>query len=100
MSRTKDLTVNVHFFRHMLKNGLIAPVTLACILFGYMIEASIPIDLVFAYPGLGSYAQNSILYVDYNAIVGVAMIIAIVFALTNLLVDFLYTAIDPRIRLG
>ena len=100
MARAKGLKERQIFVRHVLRNGLIPPITLAGLLYGYMLEVSIVVEAVFSYPGIGTYAAQSILYLDYLAIVGVAIVMAIMFATSNLLVDLIYPLIDPRIKHG
>jgi peptide/nickel transport system permease protein len=57
------------------------------------------VEMVFSWPGLGRYVVNSVLYNDYNAIVGGTIAIILVFLVVNFGVDLLYKYFDPRIRL-
>jgi peptide/nickel transport system permease protein len=98
MARAKGLPERFVFFRHIFRNALIPPLTIAGLVFGSLLSAAIPVELVFSFPGIGLYAYNSNLAADYNAIVAVALVTAISFSLSNLLVDLLYPIIDPRIK--
>ena len=55
-------------------------------------------ETVFGYPGLGRYSVNSFLSLDLNSVVGSVTLIAMCYALSNLIVDILYTFLDPRVR--
>jgi peptide/nickel transport system permease protein len=58
------------------------------------------VEIIFSWPGLGTYAMKAILFLDYNGIIGVTILTAIVFMITNLVVDLLYVVVDPRMRTG
>ncbi len=58
------------------------------------------IETVYSWPGLGRYAVLAFMSLDINAVVGVAVFIALIYALANLVVDVLYFYLDPRIRIG
>ena len=57
------------------------------------------VETIFAWPGLGKYAFESIIYMDFPAIMGVTLLATLVFLSTNLIVDIFYMVLDPRIRL-
>jgi peptide/nickel transport system permease protein len=67
--------------------------------FGYMISGAITVEIVFAYPGIGLYAYNAFLNLDYAPIAAFALVVAILFSAVNLAVDLLYPIVDPQIRL-
>lgn len=97
-ARSKGL---IEFFiirRHALKNALIPVVTLIGIEFGYLLGGTFIVEQIFAIPGIGRLTVNAITQRDYALVQGVTLFIAINFVLINLLVDALYTAIDPRVR--
>ena len=74
-------------------------VQVTALVFAYSLANTFLVEAVFDWPGLGSYAANSLQSLDTPAIVGVTLIVAIVYVVLNLLVDIAQAAIDPRIRL-
>lgn len=86
-------------YHHALKNALIPVVTVTGLQFGALLGGAILTETVFGLPGLGRLAVNSILYRDYPEVQGIVMMSSAVFVLVNLVVDVLYAAVDPRIRL-
>jgi len=97
-ARVKGLKEKIVIFRHAFKNALIPVVTMLGISFGYLLEGSVLTETVFGYPGLGRYAVNSFLSLDLNSVIGSVTLIAISYALSNLIVDMLYAVLDPRIK--
>jgi ABC-type dipeptide/oligopeptide/nickel transport system permease component len=84
----------------MLRNSLAPVLTLGGILFGYMIGGAVLIEYVFDLPGLGLYALNSTLALDYPSVQGCVVIMTAFALLVYLLVDVLYAVMDPRVRYG
>lgn len=97
-ARVKGLKEKVVIFKHAFRNAAIPVLTMIGISFGYMLEGSVLTETVFGYPGLGRYAVNSFLSLDLNAVIGSVTLIAICYALSNLIVDLLYAFLDPRIK--
>ena len=97
-ARVKGLKEKAVIFKHAFRNASIPVLTMIGISFGYMLEGSVLTETVFGYPGLGRYAVNSFLSLDLNAVIGSVTLIAICYALSNLIVDLLYAALDPRIK--
>jgi len=97
-ARVKGLREKIVIFRHALKNAAIPVITMVGISFGYLLEGSVLTETVFGYPGLGRYSVNSFLSLDLNAVVGSITLIAICYALSNLIVDLLYGFLDPRVK--
>jgi peptide/nickel transport system permease protein len=97
-ARAKGLAERVVIYRHALKNALIPTVTVVGLQFGYLLGGAVVTETVFAWPGMGRYATESILFTDYAPIQGLCLLAAFVYAATNLVVDVLYAALDPRIR--
>jgi oligopeptide transport system permease protein len=93
-ARAKGLTNRVVTIRH----ALIPVVTILGPLVIGIITGSVVIENIFGIPGLGKEFATSILQRDYNIVIGLFTFYAIIIALANLLVDLLYTVIDPRIR--
>jgi oligopeptide transport system permease protein len=97
-ARAKGLTDRIVIIRHALRNALIPVVTILGPLVIGIITGSVVIENIFGIPGLGKEFATSILQRDYNIVIGLFTFYAIIIALANLLVDLLYTVIDPRIR--
>src|SRR3982075_2559629 len=97
-ARSKGLSSRMVIVRHALRNALIPVVTILGPLVIGIITGSVVIENVFGIPGLGKEFATSILQRDYNIVIGLFTFYAIIIALANLLVDLLYTVIDPRIR--
>jgi peptide/nickel transport system permease protein len=85
---------------HVLKNILIPVVTVLGLELGSMIAFAVVTETVFSYPGMGKLLIDSINRLDRPIIVAYLMLTVVIFVLINLLVDLLYAAIDPRIRLA
>jgi ABC-type dipeptide/oligopeptide/nickel transport system permease component len=98
-ARAKGLSEANIFARHVFRNGLIPVVTILGLQFGYLLSGAFIVENVFAWPGLGRFSVQALGWRDYPVIQGVVMITAVIFLAINLLVDLLYVAIDPRIRL-
>jgi peptide/nickel transport system permease protein len=64
---------------------------------GFLLGGALLVEDVFAWPGIGRYATEATLSLDYNAIMGVTLIAALIYVVVNLLVDMLYMVLDPRI---
>ncbi len=85
--------------RHVVRNALIPVVTIAGLQFGNLLGGAVLTETVFAWPGMGRLIVESIFARDYPVVQGAIFVFALLFALVNLVVDILYTVIDPRIRL-
>jgi len=97
-ARSKGLSRWRVLNRHSLRNALIAPVTVLGLNLGLLAGGVFLVETIFAWPGIGRYAFNAIASSDYNATMGVTLVIAVVYVVANLLVDLLYLLLDPRIR--
>ena len=97
-AKAKGLTDRIVIIRHALCNALIPVVTILGPLTIGIITGSVVIENIFGIPGLGKEFVTSILSRDYNIVIGVFTFYALAIGLANLLVDLLYTVIDPRIR--
>lgn len=83
-------------WKYVLRNALISTVTQIGLIFGSLFAGAVVVEAVFDWPGLGTYAVNSILQSDTKAILGFSILVGIVFIVVNLLVDIVHTFIDPR----
>ena len=94
----KGLTPRLVLLRHGLRNSLIPVVTIIGIQFAALLGGTIIVETIFSWPGIGRLAVNAIWRRDYPVIMGTVLVFSATFVLVNLLVDVLYTFIDPRIR--
>src|SRR5258708_460384 len=99
-ARSKGLRERVVVIRHALRNGLIPIITRIGIEFGYLLGGAVLVEEVFALPGIGRLTYTAILQRDYALVQGAILFIAFNFVLVNLLVDVLYSAVDPRVSHG
>ena len=97
-ARAKGLAERLVVVRHALRNALIPVVTILGPLVIGIITGSVVVENIFGIPGLGKEFVQSILSHDYNVVIGVFTAYAALVGIANLVVDLLYTAIDPRIR--
>lgn len=86
--------------RHALRNALLPVLSVIGLRFGALLGGAVLTETIFAWPGLGQLTIAAISQRDLPLIQGIVLTFAIVFALVNLVVDLLYAAVDPRIRLG
>jgi peptide/nickel transport system permease protein len=98
-ARAKGLRERLVIIRHALRNALIPTVTIIGLVFGGLLEGSVLTETIFAWPGLGRYITTGYLTLDYPAVMGGTLYIAVVFSIVNLVVDLTYAVLDPRIRL-
>lgn len=83
-------------WKYVLRNALISTVTQIGLIFGTLFAGAVVVEAVFDWPGLGTYAVQSILQSDTKAILGFSILVGVVFIGINLLVDIVHTFIDPR----
>jgi len=99
-ARAKGLRERIVIFRHALRNALIPTVTIIGLTYGSLLEGAVLTETIFAWPGLGRYSSEACLYMDFLAIMGSVLLIALIYSLANLIVDIAYAFLDPRIRYG
>lgn len=99
-ARAKGVAEKWVILKHALRNALIPLVTLVGLAFAGLMSGAIMTETIFSWPGIGRYAVESAANLDYPAITGTTLLIAIIYMLVNIFVDMLYTIIDPRIREG
>lgn len=98
LARIKGLPERIVIWKHALRNALIAPLTVAGMLFGLLIAGAVIIEQVFAWPGIGRLDYDAMIARDFPIVQGVTLMIAALILLVNLLVDITYAYIDPQIR--
>lgn len=97
-ARAKGITSRRIILVHGLRNALIPLLTILGFQFASLLGGTVIIETVFAWPGMGRLAVNSIFRRDYPVIMGTVLVFSVTFLLVNLLIDILYTIVDPRIR--
>ena len=97
-ARGKGLRGGAVMLRHALPNAMIPVITVLGFQMGYLLGGTVVIEEIFALPGMGRHVLHAIFQRDYPVVQGVVLVIALLFVLTNLVVDLLYAWIDPRIR--
>jgi peptide/nickel transport system permease protein len=98
VARAKGLGSRVVLLRHALRNALIPIVTVLGLQMGFLLGGVVITEQIFGLPGLGWTLLNGVYQRDYPVVQGAVMLFAITFVVTNLIVDLLYTTLDPRIR--
>jgi peptide/nickel transport system permease protein len=99
-AKAKGLNERQVITRHGLRNALLPVVTLIGLEFGTVIGVAVLTETVFSWPGLGSTIADSVIDRDLPVIMGLTLVVVLVYALVNLVVDVSYAWFDPRIRLG
>jgi peptide/nickel transport system permease protein len=97
-ARSKGLMARTIILRHALRNGLIPVVTVVGLQAGLLFGGAVITETIFAIPGVGRWAVDSILWRDFPVVQAVSLVMAIGVLLTNLATDVAYAFIDPRIR--
>lgn len=99
-ARAKGLPARLVIIRHVLRNSLLPVVTMFGMLLTDLLGGAFIIEWIFNWPGIGMYGLESVLNVDYPAIVSVTLLVAIICTVVNLIVDLTYKLLDPRIQLN
>jgi peptide/nickel transport system permease protein len=99
-ARAKGLTERRITFVHVLRNALLPVVTMAGVQVGALIGGSVIVESVFAWPGLGMLAFESLFARDLNLLLGIFMLSSILVIMVNLIVDIIYCFLDPRIEVS
>jgi peptide/nickel transport system permease protein len=98
-ARAKGLRERAVLFRHGLRNALIPVITLIGLQLPRLVGGAAIVETVFGWPGIGRLAVNSAFRRDFPVIMGITIVISVAVLLSNLLVDLLYAAVNPRIEL-
>lgn len=96
--RAKGLRESSVLIKHALRNSLIPVVTIAGLQFGFLLGGSVVVETVFSFPGMGRLLIDSIAFRDYPVIQSAILLFSIEFILVNLLVDILYSLLNPKIQ--
>ncbi|WP_420414875.1 ABC transporter permease [Roseibium sp.] len=98
-ARAKGVSTQRIIFVHVMKNIMIPVVTVMGLEFGSLIGFSVVTETIFAWPGMGKLLIDAILQLDRPVVVAYLMIMVLFFVVINLVVDILYSILDPRVRL-
>jgi peptide/nickel transport system permease protein len=96
-ARGKGMPERRVVYLHALRNALIPTTTLVGLQTGSLLAGAFLVEIIFSWPGIGFYTVNAIMAMDFNAIISTTLLVAVVYTVTNLAVDILYVALDPRI---
>ncbi|MEM1300911.1 MAG: ABC transporter permease [Pseudomonadota bacterium] len=99
-ARAKGVTERRIVFVHVLRNALLPVVTMAGVQVGALIGGSVIVESVFAWPGLGMLAFEALFARDLNLLLGIFLLSALLVVAVNLVVDIVYSSLDPRIEVG
>jgi peptide/nickel transport system permease protein len=98
-ARSKGLREFVVIYKHALRNALIPVVTLIGLQFGALLGGAVITETIFAWPGVGRLVIQAIQGKDFPLVQAAVTVLALSFVLINLLVDYLYCVLDPRVRM-
>jgi ABC-type dipeptide/oligopeptide/nickel transport system permease component len=98
-ARAKGLSSAAVLYRHAFRNALIPILTILGLQFGTLLAGTIVTETIFSWPGIGRLAVQAINARDYPLLQGCILLIAVSYVLVNLLTDFIYALVDPRVRL-
>jgi ABC-type dipeptide/oligopeptide/nickel transport system permease component len=98
-ARAKGLSESAVLFRHAFRNALIPILTILGLQFGTLLAGTIVTESIFSWPGIGRLAVQAIGARDYPLLQGCILLIAVSYVVVNLLTDFVYAVVDPRVRL-
>ncbi|MEM7533282.1 MAG: ABC transporter permease [Chloroflexota bacterium] len=99
-ARAAGLSQREILFKLALKNAVVPTLTVLGLVFAFSITGAILVEIVFSWPGLGTYVTESILAADFPVVMAITLIVTVIYVILNLVVDFLQAALDPRVRLG
>jgi peptide/nickel transport system permease protein len=85
-------------WKYVLKNSVVAAITQIGLLFGALIAGAVVVETIFDWPGIGFYTVQAILTADYKVMLAVTLLIGVIYAAVNILVDLVHGLIDPRLR--
>jgi peptide/nickel transport system permease protein len=97
-AHAKGLHPRLVILRHGLRNALIPTITILGLEVAWLMTGSIMTEAIFSWPGIGTYAVQAARNLDYPAVLGTTLLVAVIFMTSSLVVDITYGIIDPRIR--
>lgn len=100
MARSKGITERRVLLNHALRNASLPVVTVTGLQLGALIGGTVVTESIFNYPGMGRLAYTAVMGRDYPVVQGTLLLVVVSFVVINLVVDVLYTVLDPRVRLS
>ncbi len=97
-AKAKGMSERGVIFKHALRNALIPIVTVLGLQFGFLLAGAFFVEWVFAWPGIGRLAVQAIQQRDYPVVLGALLVTSIAYVLINIVVDIIYSYIDPRVQ--
>ncbi len=98
-ARASGLSSSTVLYRYAFRNAMLPVVTTMGMVFSFMLGSNVVIEKVFAWPGIGSFAVDALVQSDYAPVQGFVLVMALLFVAINLMIDILYTVIDPRVSI-
>jgi peptide/nickel transport system permease protein len=99
-AEAKGLPQRLVIYKHALRNAMIPVITVVGVMFGRLIAGAVLTETIFSWPGMGLYTVQSIMYLDFQPIMGFTILVAFFYVSVNLITDILYGLFDPRVVLG
>jgi oligopeptide transport system permease protein len=99
-ARAKGVSHQIVLYKHVLKNSLIPVLTISGPLVAGVLSGSFVVEIVFGIPGMGKHLVQSVTNRDYPLILALTLVFSVMLVAANLIVDLLYTVVDPRIKLS
>ncbi len=96
-ARAKGLPESVVNIKHARRNAIIPIITIAGLMFAFLLEGSFFIEIIFNFHGLGQWSVPAAVQLDFPAVIGIALLVGFSVSVANLIVDILYGIVDPRI---
>ena len=98
-ARAKGLVESLVVWRHAFRNALIPVITIIGLQFGSLLTGAIVVEVVFTRQGLGDELVNAVVTRNYPVVQALVMLASLIYVVMNILIDTLYTYIDPRVRI-
>ena len=99
-ARAKGLTESEVRRKHILRNALIDATSLSAVIFGWVLTSTLVVEELFAWPGLGQFAYQSIFSNDYPVLIPIVVVFTLGVIVANFVADVTYSILDPRIGMG
>ena len=99
-ARAKGLRENQVRMRHVLRNALIDATSVSAVMFGWLLTGTVIIETIFAWPGIGYFADQAVLADNYPVLIPVVVVFAAGVIIANFVADVSYSLLDPRIKMG
>ncbi len=97
-ARVKGMSEGKVIWRHAFRNIRVQLITVIALSYANLLEGSVLTEIIFSWPGIGSYITTALLAADMNAVLGGTVVVGLIFILLNILSDLLYKVFDPRAR--